>query len=121
MLLADCLQSDRLTFFTHTERSVDPEAVAAFRARIVRRITGEPVSYIIGRKEFWSLSFKVTPAVLIPRPETEVLVEEALAVMPELPGTIRQVLDVGTGSGAIAVALAAQRKDRPDCCNGFVP
>jgi release factor glutamine methyltransferase len=111
VLLADGLQVDRLIFITHPEQVVNPEAVAVFRTRITRRITGEPVSYIIGIKEFWSLPFNVTPAVLIPRPETEVLVEEALAAIPECPGRTWRVLDMGTGSGAIAVALAAERQD----------
>ncbi len=111
VLLAACLQIDRLCFFTHAEREIDAAAEQVFAGWIQRRIKGEPVSYIIGTKEFWSLPFQVTPAVLIPRPETEVLVEEALAVMPTRPGRVWQVLDVGTGSGAIAVALATECKD----------
>jgi release factor glutamine methyltransferase len=86
--------------------AVNPSADAAggFRAIIGRRAEGEPVAYIIGRKEFFSLDFEVTPAVLIPRPETETLVEAALKFL----ATQRQprVLDIGTGSGAIAIALA---------------
>jgi len=111
VLLAACLQIDRLCFFTHAEREIDAAAEQVFAGWIQRRIKGEPVSYIVGMKEFWSLPFRVTPAVLIPRPETEVLVEEALAVMPTNPGRPWRVLDVGTGSGAIAVALATECKN----------
>jgi len=108
VLLAACLQIDRLCFFTHAEREIDAAAAQVFAGWIQRRIKGEPVSYIVGMKEFWSLPFRVTPAVLIPRPETEVLVEEVLAVIPKRAGKVWQVLDVGTGSGAIAVALATE-------------
>jgi release factor glutamine methyltransferase len=111
VLLAACLRIDRLQFYTHAEKEVTPEATEVYAGWLQRRIKGEPVAYIIGVKEFWSLPFQVTPAVLIPRPETEVLVEEALAVMSERPGTDWQVLDIGTGGGAIAVALAAERED----------
>ena len=111
VLLAACLQIDRLHFFTHAEREVDAAAAQVFAGWIQRRIKGEPVSYIIGMKEFWSLPFRVTPSVLIPRPETEVLVEEALAVIPARPERACRVLDVGTGSGAIAIALATERKE----------
>ena len=71
---------------------------------IARRIKGEPVSYIIGIKEFWSLLFKVNSAVMIPRPETETLVEAALEIFS--PGSSSSVLEIGTGSGAISIALA---------------
>jgi len=73
---------------------------------VERRVQGEPVAYLTGRREFWSLELRVTPAVLVPRPETELLVERALALAP--PGAAR-VADLGTGSGAIALALARER------------
>lgn len=111
VLLAACLQIDRLYFFTHADQEVTAEVAEVYFGWIQRRIKGEPVSYIVGVKEFWSLPFRVTPDVLIPRPETEVLVEEVLALMPQQLATGWRVLEIGTGSGAIAVALAAERKD----------
>ena len=83
---------------------IDADAAAKFRQMIARRESREPLAYIIGRKEFFSLDFEVTPAVLIPRPETETLVEAALKFL----ATRREprVLDIGTGSGAIAIAIA---------------
>jgi release factor glutamine methyltransferase len=87
-------------------------APAAFRARfdalIARRLAREPVAYILGEKEFWNLTFTVTPAVLVPRPETELLVEAALQLFPDRDARF-YVADAGTGSGCIAVALAKER------------
>ncbi|HEY3175888.1 MAG TPA: peptide chain release factor N(5)-glutamine methyltransferase [Candidatus Polarisedimenticolia bacterium] len=97
--------------------SVDEPAAAAFRGLVRRRALREPVAYITGRREFWSLDLEVTPAVLIPRPETELLVAETLASLalcaPAGRGGARvpRVADVGTGSGAVAVALAVERPD----------
>ena len=79
---------------------------ARFLALIERRAAGEPVAYILGRKDFWTLELTVSPAVLVPRPETELLVERALALHP---GDEAKVADLGTGSGAIALALASAR------------
>ena len=84
--------------------TVDTDAEAAFRRMIERRIAREPLAYILGHKEFYSLDFEVTSAVLIPRPETETLVEAALEFLR--PHREPRVLDVGTGSGAIAIAIA---------------
>lgn len=84
------------------------EAMAAqYQALIQRRRTGEPIAYLIGTREFWSLPLRITPATLIPRPETELLVECALARIP--PNATTRVLDLGTGSGAIALAIARER------------
>ena len=107
VLLMRFLQIDRLELILHPERELSPEAVAAFAAWVARRCGGEPVAYITGEKEFWSLTFAVEPAVLIPRPETECLVEEALARCGVSTEPLR-IVDVGTGSGAIAVALARE-------------
>jgi release factor glutamine methyltransferase len=90
------------------DREVPPaDAAAAAAALVERRCNGEPVAYLLGRREFWSLNLKVTPAVLIPRPETELLVEWALENIPQ-DREVR-VADLGTGSGAIALAIAAGR------------
>ncbi len=85
--------------------SVDADAAGKFRQMIARRVAREPIAYIIGSKEFFSLDFEVTPAVLIPRPETETVVEAALKFLAMRPEP--RVLDIGTGSGAIAIAIAA--------------
>ncbi|NLN59515.1 MAG: peptide chain release factor N(5)-glutamine methyltransferase [Deltaproteobacteria bacterium] len=121
VLLAACLRLDRLLFITHPEDEVNPDAVFRYKGWLQRRGGNEPVSYITGTKEFWSLPFLVTPAVLIPRPETEVLVEETLACMPSKAGKTWQVLEVGTGSGAVAVALASERPDIQITATDVVP
>jgi release factor glutamine methyltransferase len=107
LLLAATLGMDRVGLYVNFERPLDPSELAAFRARVQRRARREPVQYILGEAEFWSLPFHVSPAVLVPRGDTEVLVEEALA---RISGAAR-VLDAGTGSGAIAVALAHERTE----------
>ncbi|MEE4175307.1 MAG: peptide chain release factor N(5)-glutamine methyltransferase [Xanthomonadales bacterium] len=107
LLLAHCLDVDRAYLYAHADDLADPTAVACFDKLVQRRADGEPVAYLTGEQEFWSLPLRVTPSVLIPRPETELLVELALA---RLPGDqdIR-VADIGTGSGAIALAIASER------------
>ena len=83
------------------------EALQLYQSLLDRRVAGAPVAYLTGTREFWSLPLKVTPAVLVPRPETETLVELALQRLP--PDQQRTVLDLGTGSGAVALAIAAER------------
>lgn len=107
LLLAATLKLDRVGLYLNYDRPLQAEELAAYRKLVERRARREPLAYILGRCEFWSLPFAVTPAVLIPRPDTEVLVEEALKRLP--PGG--RVLDVGLGSGAIAVAIAHERAD----------
>jgi len=108
LLLGHCLGLDRVGLYCAHDRPVlDPER-DAFRDLVRRRASGEPVAYIIGRRDFWTLTLEVARGVLIPRPETEVLVEHALAFLATLQRGQPRVLDVGTGSGAIACALAAE-------------
>lgn len=102
LLLADTLGCERIGLYLNFDRPMTGEELKTFRERVGRRARREPLQYIMGQTEFWSLPFKVVPAVLIPRADTEVLVEEALRLAPES----RRILDVGTGSGVIAVALA---------------
>jgi len=107
ILLCHIMQQPRAWLAAHDRDPLPPEQAAAFDALLQRRLGGEPIAYILGEREFYSLSFKVTPAVLIPRPETELLVELALERLPA-DRSVR-VMDLGTGSGAVAVTLALHR------------
>lgn len=125
-LLQTVLQVDRAWLLTHPEQALDDEQNDRYMALFGRRLKGEPIAYLLGEREFYGLTFKVTPATLIPRPETELLVELALQrcgrVAAPPPGTHRPapcgcipqqgtcgVLDLGTGSGAIALSIAHAR------------
>jgi release factor glutamine methyltransferase len=107
VLLAHLLSEDRLFLYLNYDRPMEAEELATFRTFVKRRLEGEPNQYITGMQEFWSLPFRVNPDVLIPRPETEVLLETVLEFLGS-PETEVRVLDLGTGSGAIAVALARE-------------
>ncbi len=107
VLLGHVLGRDRSYLFAWPEREVEDAPAARFLGLVARRARGEPVAYIVGRREFWSLSLRVTPDTLIPRPETELLVEQALARIP--PDAPYRIADLATGSGAVALALAAER------------
>ena len=105
LLLGSVLGLDRLELFLQFDRPLNPAELGDFKALLLRRIQNEPVAYILGRKEFWSLSFAVNPSVLIPRPETELLVEEALALRQSDP-SLKNTIELGTGSGAVIISLA---------------
>lgn len=107
LLLVYVLDKPRSWLIAHADDALEPTYVDAYATLIERRAAGEPVAYITGQRGFWSLDLEVTPATLIPRPETELLVELALERLPR--DAISKVLDLGTGSGAIALAIAHER------------
>lgn len=107
LLLADALQESRMNLYLDRDRPLKEEEVAAYRERVKRRGMFEPVAYILGEKEFYGRAFAVSPAVLIPRPDTESVVEACLERLA--PNESRTVIDVGTGSGCIAITLACER------------
>jgi release factor glutamine methyltransferase len=109
LLLIHVFGVSRTRLRSHPEVSVGGQAeYERYVGLLERRATGEPLAYITGKKDFWSLQLTVTPAVLVPRPETELLVERALALRTQDSG---RVVDLGTGSGAIALSLASERRD----------
>jgi release factor glutamine methyltransferase len=108
-LLAACLERPRSYLFAWPERTLSTDQWQGFQALLRRRLDGEPVAYLLGEREFWSLRLEVGPDALIPRPETELLVELALERLPAVPAA--RVLELGTGSGAIAAALASERQN----------
>jgi len=107
LLMAAALDVNRAWLLAHDDEMLAAPVAARYTGWLKRRLTGEPIAYIFGEKEFYGLMFKVSPAVLIPRPETELLVELALARIPV--DRLCRVLDLGTGSGIIAITLAKLR------------
>jgi release factor glutamine methyltransferase len=107
LLARHVLDCDRATLLTRARDPLPSAFDRLFTTLLTRRANREPLAYIVGHREFWGLEFDVTPAVLIPRPETELIVEEALALMP-VRDPVGHIVDVGTGSGCLAVTLAVE-------------
>lgn len=107
LLLAHALDKPHGWLFAHGDQRIDAHAMHRFEAMAARRAAGEPVAYLVGRRGFWRLDLRVTPDTLIPRPETELLVEQALQRIPH-DADVRAA-DLGTGSGAVALAIAGER------------
>lgn len=108
MLLAHVLGIPRIQLYVRFEQPLKPDEIDRFRELVKRRGRHEPVQYILGKREFWSLEFAVERGVLIPRPDTEVLVEEALAWVKETGKTSPKIAEVGVGSGAIAISILSE-------------
>src|SRR5579859_2147135 len=118
LLLLRVTRRDRTWLYAHPEEILDPEIIALYFSMLRRRAAGEPTQHLIGKQEFWGLEFEVTPDVLIPRPETEHLIEVALDRLAvrelrsgreqKLTGEGLTIVDIGTGSGCIAIALAKE-------------
>jgi release factor glutamine methyltransferase len=111
ILLSHQMGMARTGLYVHFRKSLSRDEIEGFLGLIERRIHGEPIAYITGRKEFWSLLFEVGPDVLIPRPDTEVLVEEVLRAAKDLGRDDPDILEIGTGSGAVGIALAKELRN----------
>ncbi|MCD6486520.1 MAG: peptide chain release factor N(5)-glutamine methyltransferase [Syntrophobacterales bacterium] len=111
LLLAFSIDRERHFLYAHPAKELSSMELKQFRSLIARRIKKEPVAYITGRKDFWSLGIEVTPDVLIPRPDTEILIEEVLKLSLREAEKGLRILEIGTGSGAISIALASELED----------
>ncbi len=107
-LMQALLEINRADLFLHGERGLNPEETVAYQTMLYRRLQQEPLQYIVGRVEFWSRDFQVTPDVLIPRQETEFVLEQILSLVRRRGLDCRYILDMGTGSGVVADVLAAE-------------
>ena len=108
LLAASAFEMTRIQLYAHFDRPLSTGELGAYRGLVSRRVAGEPVAYLLGKKEFWSLELNVDKRVLIPRPDSETLVEEGLDRLPDAAAAWR-IADVGTGSGALILALAKER------------
>jgi release factor glutamine methyltransferase len=106
LLLSDVLNEPRIKLYLDFEKPLSEQEISEYRTRIKRRLSREPLQYILGYAEFFGLRFKVTPDVLIPRPETEILVEKAIEAVSSFDMLNPKILEIGTGSGCISIALA---------------
>jgi release factor glutamine methyltransferase len=113
ILLSHALECKRIDLYLRYDQPLCKKELACFKSLIKRRVSREPVAYIVGKKDFWSLELKVTGDVLIPRPETECVVEAAISLLraEQASDTRKRILEIGTGSGAIVLALAAEKPD----------
>ncbi len=107
LLLSKAINKDRISLYTNFDKPLNKEELKKYKSLIKRRIKGEPTAYILGEKEFWSLNFKVSKDTLIPRPETEILIEKTIEYAKTLEKRIK-ILEIGTGCGNIAIALAKE-------------
>jgi release factor glutamine methyltransferase len=121
VLLAHVLGADHAYLVAHSERVLGPTEQDQWAKLLARRVAGEPVAYLTGSREFYGRRFRVGPAVLIPRPETELLVDRALALVGDAPEPGVRVLELGTGCGAIAVTLALERPGLDVCATEISP
>ncbi|MEM9195334.1 MAG: peptide chain release factor N(5)-glutamine methyltransferase [Myxococcota bacterium] len=123
LLVADALEMKRVDLYMDFDRPLMPAELTKIRSRVARRRAREPVAYILGVREFFGRAFQVSPAVLVPRPDTETLVEQALKALDEgrLPSEELAVLDLCTGSGVVGITIAAERPDIVVHCTDISP
>ncbi|CAA0083192.1 Release factor glutamine methyltransferase [Zhongshania aliphaticivorans] len=119
LLLCECLAKPRSYLYSWPERELDLAQIQRYLSLLARRIDGEPIAHILARRDFWSLPLAVSPATLIPRPDTECLVERALEMLAEQDSPA--ILDLGTGTGAIALAIGSERADAQVVASDFFP